>query len=212
MVAQKKSLIAQERDPWQRAAFQVEQTEQNADLIVVVDESGANLNLTRRYAWAPRGQRAIGSVPRNTPPNTTVIASLSTAGIGPSMIFSGGTDHLAFCSYIEKVLAPSLRTGQLVVMDNLSAHKHPRVRELIEARGCQLWYLPPYSPDFSPIELAFAKVKQELRKAAARTSESLEVAIATALSHISSADARAFFKHCGYRVLPNWDQLIYSAL
>ncbi len=119
---------------------------------MIVDETGSNLNLTRRYGRAPRGERAPGAVPRNTPPNTTLIAAMTTAGMGTAMVLDGATDTLACDVYVEHFLAPTLCAGQSVVMDNLSAHKSTRVRSLIEARGCLLGYLPSYSPDLSPIE------------------------------------------------------------
>lgn len=108
-----------------------------------------------------------------------------------------------FEAYIEHVLGPTLRRGQIVLLDNLSAHKSPRIRELVGARGCRLWYLPTYSPDFSPIELAFAKIKTELRRVGARTREAFEAAMAQALTHISAEDACAFFRHCGFRLRPD---------
>lgn len=136
-----------------------------AERFVVIDECGSNVNLTPRYARAPRSERAVGRVPRNTPPNTTLIASLTLAGIGPSLILPGATDSLAMQTYVEQVLVPALRPGMIVVMDNLSAHKGTRVKELIVACGCELWFLPSYSPDFSPIEQAFAKLKALWRRA-----------------------------------------------
>jgi transposase len=166
---------------------------------VIVDESGTNLNLTPLYARAPRGERAYGQVPRNTPKNTTLIASLTLAGMGPAMTLEGATDTAAFVAYIEQVLAPTLRPGQVVVLDNLSAHQSAQVRTLIEARGAELWYLPAYSPDLSPIEHAFSKLKTLLRRAAARTREALEQAIAAGLDVITAADAVGWFVHCGYR-------------
>jgi transposase len=158
--------------------FAIEQQDVDACDIVVIDEFGSNLDLTRRYARAPRGQRALARLPRNTPPNTTTISSLTTAGMGPSLMTIGGVTSALFEAYIEHILGPSLREGQIVVLDNLSAHKSPRLRELLAARGCRLWYLPSYSPDYSPIELAFAKVKAELRRVGARTREVLEAAVA----------------------------------
>lgn len=178
----------------------------------MVDECATNLNLTRRYGRAPRGTPVIGVIPRNTPPNTTVIASMSTAGMGPAFMISGATDAHVFEGYLEHLLAPALRPGQIVVLDNLSAHKGQRVRELIEARGCQVWYLPPYSPDLSPIEHAFAKLKAWLRNVAARTPEALEQAVADGLDMISRDDAQGFFRHCGYRVLSSIAQSLCSAL
>lgn len=205
-------MIAQERDAWSRAVFQVEITTVAAENLIVVDESSTNVHLTPRMAWAPRGQRAYGTVPRNTPPNTTLIASLTTQGIGPSLLLEGGVDTEAFVVYIEQVLAPRLRPGQIVVVDNLSAHKNPRVQAAIVACGCQLWFLPTYSPDLSPIELAFAKVKEAVRRANARTRAALEDAIAVALDTVTATDARAFFKHCGYHVAPDWDHLFRTVL
>jgi len=183
-----------------------------ADDVVVVDESSTNIHFTPRMARSPRGQRAYGVVPRNTPPNITLIASLSVHGIGPSFVFDGATDTHAFVTYIEQVLAPTLRPGQIVLLDNLSVHKHARVHAAVTARGCRLWFLPPYSPDLSPIELAFSKVKEAIRRAEARTRAALEDAVATALDTISSSDARAFFKHCGYREVPDWDHLFHTLL
>ena len=120
--------------------------------------------------------------------------------MGAALVLTGATDTLAFVAYVEQVLGPTLTPGKVVVLDNLSAHKHKRVRAAIAARGCELWYLPAYSPDLSPIEEAFAKLKNVLRRAAARTREALVDAIAAALEHITAADALAFFQHCGYHV------------
>ena len=123
----------------------------DAKRLVVVDESGSNIALTPLYARAPKGQRAHGSVPRNRGKNTTLLASLSLAGIGAAMIIEGSVNALAFEAYVEHILAPSLSAGQIVLLDNLSAHKGAQVRQLIEARGCELLFLPAYSPDYSPI-------------------------------------------------------------
>lgn len=171
----------------------------DADDFVIVDECGSNIHLTPTYARAPKGERAYDSAPRNTKKNTTLIASMTTAGMGAAMLLDGATDTAAFETYIEQVLAPTLPAGKVVVLDNLSAHKSPRVRTLIEARGCELWFLPAYSPDLSPIEEAFSKLKTLLRRAAARTREALHMAIATALDHITALDAQGYFTHCGYQ-------------
>ena len=119
-------------------------------------------------------------------------------GMGPCLVVEGATTRAIFEAYVERVLAPALSPGQLVVMDNLTAHKGSRVRELVERRGCELLYLPPYSPDFSPIEEAFSKLKAMLKKACARTREALVEAIAAALSAVTPEDARGYFDHCGY--------------
>ena len=173
-----------------------------ADDIIVIDECGSNLNLTPRYARAPRGQRAIGYVPRNTPPNTTLIASLTLTGLGPAMLLPGSTDRLAFEAYVEQGLAPALRPGQVVILDNLSAHHSAKVQRVVAARHCELWFLPSYSPDLSPIEPAFAKLKQAWRKAGARTLEALYDTISTSLPSITHHDAHNFFVNCGYHLSP----------
>lgn len=174
-----------------------EQTE--PERLVFVDEMGANTSLASLYAWAPKGERARHSVPRNRGPNTTLLSSMSLLGMGASMVVEGATNTAVFEAYIEQVLIPSLKPGQIVVMDNLTAHKTARVRELIEGRGCELVYLPAYSPDYNPIEEAFSKIKNLLRKAEARTREALVRAMGSALLAVSTEDARGFFEHCGYR-------------
>ena len=163
-----------------------------------VDECSSNIALTPLYGRAPRGQRAAGKVPRNYGANTTLMASLSLQGMGEALVWQGATDASTFEAYIQQVLAPSLQSGQIVVMDNLSSHQGERVRLAIEARGCQLLFLPTYSPDFSPIEGAFSKLKTFLRRVGARTPETLLEAIAQALSTITPADALGWFTHCGY--------------
>lgn len=165
---------------------------------VWVDECGSHTSLTPLYARAPKGERARGSVPRNRGPNTTLLASLTLAGMGPAMTLEGAVDTGAFETYIEQVLAPTLRPGDIVVSDNLSAHKSERVRQAIEACGADLWFLPAYSPDLSPIEEAFSKLKALLRRAATRTREALEAAIGVALEAITAQDARGWYAHCGY--------------
>ena len=126
---------------------------------------------------------------------------MTVEGMGPSLAVEGATDREVFEAYVEKMLAPSLRSGQVVVMDNLSAHKGERVRALLEERGVELLYLPPYSPDLNPIEEAFAKIKNLLRKVEARTREALVEAMGQALSAVSARDARGFFEHCGYCIV-----------
>jgi transposase len=153
-----------------------------------------------RYARAPKGERAYGSVPRNRGKNTTLVASLSLEGIGEAMAFEEATTKAVFETYVERLLAPSLKPGRVVVMDNLGAHKGDRVKELIEARGAILVFLPAYSPDFSPIEEAFSKIKALLKKAAARTREVLTEAIGQALQAVTAQDAEGWFAHCGYAV------------
>jgi transposase len=171
-----------------------------AKRLIFVDEMGTHTSLSPVYAWAMKGQRAYCSVPRNRGKNTTVLSSMSLRGMGPSLTVEGATTSAVFEAYVEQVLAPTLRKGQVVVMDNLSAHKGERIRELIEERGCKLIYLPSYSPDFNPIEEAFSKIKGLVRKAEARTKEALLEAIGLALCAVTTDDACGFFAHCGYRM------------
>lgn len=168
------------------------------DDLVFLDETGTNTAMTHRYARAPRGQRANGRAPRNHGPNTTLLACLTRSGMGPAMLVDGATTTEVFTAYVEQVLAPWLRPGQIVILDNLAAHTGERVRECIEATGCQLRFLPPYSPDFSPIEWAFSKLKTAVRTAMARTREALEQAIAAGLDHITTTDAHGWCYGCGY--------------
>jgi transposase len=168
--------------------------------LVFVDEMGTNTALSPQYAYSPKGSRAHAKVPRNRGKNTTLLASMSLEGMGPCLAVEGATTATVFESYVEQALAPSLRHGQIVVVDNLGAHKGARVRELIQERGCQLLFLPPYSPDFNPIEEAFSKIKGALRKAQARTREVLIEALGVALSAVTARDARSFFEHGGYRL------------
>jgi len=158
--------------------------------LIFVDESGANVAMTPRRARAPRGERAYGAVPRNWGDNLTLVASLSPGGLGPAMTLPGALDGPAFAAYVRAFLAPALVPGQTVVLDNLAVHKRPAIRRLVEARGCRLLFLPPYSPDFAPIEHAFGKVKEALRRAGARTREALEAAIAAALDAITPPGCR----------------------
>jgi transposase len=192
---------ALERDEFFRATWKVMVAEQvEPERLVFVDEMGTNTSLSPIYAWAPKGRRAYWSVPRNRGTNTTLLSSMGVGGMGPSLTVEGSTTSVVFEAYVQQVLAPSLRRGQVVVMDNLSAHKGERVKELIEGRGCQLIYLPSYSPDLNPIEEALSKIKRLVRKAEARTKEALIEAIGSALSAVSSGDAHRFFEHCGYRM------------
>jgi transposase len=181
-----------------RAAWWDEMQTYDPTALVFVDESGTNLAMTPRYGRAPRGQRVVGTVPRNQGKNTTLVAAMDLTGITAAMILEGAVDGAAFEVFVAQILAPSLRPGQIVVWDNLSVHKRAAARQLIEARGCQLRFLPSYSPDFSPIELAFSKLKTGVRRAGARTREGVDAAIAAGLRSITTADAHAWFRHCGY--------------
>jgi transposase len=197
---QKKTLYATEQDPVKRAAWWATIAGVPAKQLVFLDETSANIRLTRTHARAPRGVRAVGRVPRNHGRPTTLVAALTPRGLRAPLTQLGAVNAGSFAAYVRDVLCPRLRPGQVVVMDNLSVHKAAAVREAIEAARCTLVFLPPYSPDFTPIELAFAKLKAALRAVGARTHEALHAAIATALRQITAADARGFFHHCGYRL------------
>lgn len=199
MDAKKKTLSASERDDalrrtWSRLAALVDPS-----AWVWLDETGSNLGHAPTHAYAPRGRRAHASAPRNRGENKTVLASLSLAGVGPTLRFDGPMTADRFEGYIRHRLAPTLRPGQIVVADNLRAHHSDRARAAIEARGAHFWHLPPYSPDFNPIEEAFSKVKAFLRRARARTDDALRSATWAALASITPADCAGWFSHCGYR-------------
>jgi transposase len=193
---------ASERDEFLRCAWRALVSGRlDGRRFVFVDECSTNTSLSPIYGWSRRGKRVCFEVPRNWGANVTLLSSMSLEGMGPSLAVEGATTKVVFEAYVERILAPALSPGQIVVMDNLSSHKGSRVRELIEGRGCELLYLPPYSPDLNPIEEAFAKLKALLRKAGARTREALIEAMGRALEAVSASDARGFFEHRGYRPL-----------
>lgn len=155
--------------------------------------------MTRDYARAPCGERVGGNVPRNRGDVTTMIGALDVRGVRAMMTIEGGTDAEVFETFLEQVLVRRLRPGDIVVLDNLGAHKSVNVRLLIEGAGARLVYLPPYSPDLNPIELCWSKLKAALKDFGARTREALETAIRRAMDLIVPDDAAGWFKHCGYQ-------------
>lgn len=163
-----------------------------------IDESGMNIAMTRLYGRAPRGERVLGSAPQNYGQNVTMLGALSSIGLEAVMTVEGATDADVFRAYVREVLCPTLREGDIVIADNLSAHKVAGVQEAIAAQGAQLLYLPPYSPDLNPIERCWSKIKTFLRAAKARTREALDVAVTRALATVTESDARAWFAHSGY--------------
>jgi transposase len=197
---EKKSLIATEQDPVARAAWWEAMTEVPAEQLIFVDETGTHTRMTPLYARAPRGERAYGHVPRNHTRNTTLIAALTLAGLDAPMVLEGAMDGSAFVAWLRHFLVPTLSAGQVVVMDNLNVHKGAQVRQIIEAHGCRLVYLPAYSPDFSPIEGAYSKVKARVRRAGKRKQDELEGAIGEAVGAVTAHDAAGWFAHCGYRL------------
>ena len=166
---------------------------------VFLDESGAKTNMTRLYGRTFGGQRVVDTVPHGHWCTTTMLSSIRLDGTTAAMVIEGATDAAVFRAYVDHVLVPSLRPGDIVVMDNLAPHKVPGVAEAIASVGATAWYLPPYSPDFNPIEKMWSKVKAFLRKAKARTPEALLDAIATALRTVSASDAAGWYQSCGYR-------------
>jgi transposase len=168
--------------------------------LVFLDETSTPTTLTRLRARALPGHRAVGRIPRGRREAISWLATLTPTGIGESLLVQGAVDRPVFEAFVERVLVPSLRPGQIVVLDNLSVHKSARARTLVEAAGCRLVFLPTYSPDFNPIELAFAKTKQALRRIGARSFESVVTAVGETLATITPTDAHAFFAHAGFPV------------
>lgn len=166
---------------------------------VFFDESGAKTNMTRRYGRTLDGGRLVDAAPHGHWSVTSILSSVRLDGSTAAMSLPGATDRPAFEAYVERVLLPTLRPGDIVVLDNLKPHQSPRVAEWVRQAGAELWFLPPYSPDFNPIEKMWSKVKAYLRKIKARTQSALEAAISRALRKISAQDAAGWFKHCGYR-------------
>jgi len=165
-----------------------------------LDEAGATTILTRLYARALGGKRAAEAVPRNYAASTSMIATLGVDGVEATMLIEGSVDTLCFNAYCEKVLRPTLKIGDIIVLDNLRAHRASRIEEIAAGCGAQVLWLPPYSPDFSPIELMWSKVKAYLKKVKARTQAELEKAISEALQTITISDCLNWFRHCGYEV------------
>jgi transposase len=163
-----------------------------------LDESGTNLGMTRLYARAAPGERVVEGTPGSSGPHYTVVAALGLNGISAPWVFEGAMDAVAFRAYVEYELGPSLEPGDIVILDNLSAHKDAEARALIEARGAHLLFLPPYSPDYNPIELCWATVKKALRAAKARSFDALVEALRRALLAITPEHADGWFAHCGY--------------
>ena len=200
----KKTLHAQEQDTpenrqrrevWWETVSRIE-----PERLVFLDESGATTEMTRRYGRAPRGERVREATPAGHWSTLTLLSAMSSQGMLASMTVESATDGAVFLAFLDYVLCPCLRPGQVVVMDILAAHKVQGVRERIEEVGAELLYLPPYSPDFNPIEPCWAKIKQSLRSTKARTVEFLEAAVAQALASITSQNASAWFAHCGYGI------------
>lgn len=169
--------------------------------MVFLDEFGCNAGMTRRYARAPKGKRVKGYAPINYGPNVSVLAAMRHDGITTAMRIPGPTTGEVFLAFLRQFLLPTLRPGDVVVMDNLSAHKVSGVQEVLAEAGARPYYLPPYSPDYNPIEMCFSKLKGILRAKAAETLEGLDQALTQAFNLISSQDTAGWVKHCGYGLL-----------
>ena len=163
-----------------------------------IDESGAKSNLTRLWGRCPVGQRLVAKVPHGHWQTSTIISAIRLSGPFAPAVFGGPADTDTFRAYVEQVLAPALHPGEIVVMDNLSVHKAPGIESAIQAVGASVLYLPPYSPDFNPIEAMWSKVKSHLRSAAARTFDAICHAVAEALTKVTPTDCQGFFQSCGY--------------
>lgn len=168
--------------------------------LIFLDESGVTTHMTRLWGRAPRGERITEAMPQGHWRVLTMLGAMSLRGRVATMTVESPTDGDVFLAYLEHVLCPKLKPGDVVILDNLSAHKVQGVRQQIEATGAELLYLPPYSPDFNPIEKAWAKLKQWLRTAKARTAEALEQAVTEALKAITADNAAAWFQYCGYGI------------
>jgi transposase len=196
--AKKKTRRASERDETKRTAWREQARDVDPARFVWVDETGSDLGMTRPYSRAPRGQRAYGDVPGRRGKNRTLITALTVDGFGPGLLLDEAIDRGTFDGSIIHRLAPTLQPDQIVVVDNLTVHYSDRAKAAIEARGAQLWYLPTYSPDLTPIEEAFSKFKAALRTTAPRTVEAHSTAVWAALRTITPQDADGWIAHAGY--------------
>jgi transposase len=186
--------VASARQAWLKA-----QSELDPERLIFIDESGLNTKMARLRGRAPKGERCRAAVPHGHWKTTTFVAGLRASGLDAPMLLDGPMNADGFRAYVDQVLVPSLRSGDIVIMDNLPAHKVEGIRSMIEAAGGRLLYLPPYSPDFNPIEMAFAKLKALLRKAAERTLDGLWNAVGQAIEAFSPKDCANFFAAAGYR-------------
>jgi transposase len=199
---EKKSLRAAEQDrpdvAEARAAWREIRPTLDPSRLIFIDETWTKTNMTRHYGWAEVGHRLVDAVPHGHWNTSTFIAGLRRDGLIAPCVFDGAINGEAFLAYVEQVLVPTLRRGDIVIMDRLGSHKVAGVREAIEARGARLLYLPPYSPDLNPIEQAFAKLKAMLRARALRTVEALWKALGDLVSCLSPAECTNFLRHAGY--------------
>jgi transposase len=185
--------VAQRRTGWKQ-----DQPQRDSGRLIFLDETWAKTNMTRLRGRAPLGQRLIDAIPHGHWKTTTLIAALGLGGVRCATVVDGAINADVFEAFVAQVLVPELGPGDVVVLDNLSSHKRGRTRQLIEAVGADMVFLPPYSPDLNPIEMIFAKIKQLLRSLACRTREALWQAMQGVLDQVTAADAAHCFRHCGY--------------
>ena len=195
--------MASERDERKRAAFRAQVTPLQSERLIFVDETSTHTAMTRRYARAPRGQRAYGRVPRNHGANLSVIGALGLRGMIATMSVDGAVDTEIFNIFVHQVLVPALQPGDVVLLDNLTVHHASTIEQAVSVGGGTVVFLPSYSPDFSPIESCWAKLKTFLRGCAPRTRAFLDEALTTALQTLSPEDFQGWFRHCGYAVASN---------
>jgi transposase len=198
----KKTFHATERDTpeiqKEREEFQRDMVNLPVEELIVVDEAGVNIGMARTYGRSSIGIRAEGDKPRNTGKNISLVGALGLSGITTIMMLEGAVDGEAFEAFIEKMLVPTLHSGNIVLMDNVNIHKGEAVEEAIRSAGAKLQYLPRYSPDLSPIENCWSKLKELLRGIAARTVDNLEKGVKEAIDQVTKKDVKGWFKHCGY--------------
>jgi transposase len=186
-----------------RASFQAEIQQIAPEDLIFVDESGITTQMVRRFARARGGGRAIGRAPVGRYEKLTLLGALGLTGLRALMTIAAATDEAVFLAFVEQVLVPELRPGQVVVFDNLAAHKRPAITAAIEKAECRVILLPPYTPEWNPIEPCWSKIKEFLRSRAARTLETLETAVVDAMDAVSPQDAHGWFRHCGYKTAPD---------
>jgi transposase len=193
-------VVASERNNYKRAWYRRRVSGIDPKQLIFIDEAAVNTAMTRRFGWAAPGERVIDKVPRNYGAQTSLISAIALRGLVATMSLEGAVDTLAFDAYISEVLRPKLKAGDVVILDNLNVHKASQIEQVAKQRGARVIWLPPYSPDYSPIEQCWSKIKQLLRAAKARTREELESALSEALKLVAKSDICGWFNHCGYPV------------